>query len=132
MTRTIQRILILLLILLGLLFAGFFGVRSLQAVKVYEEQGPPPLYLAATQPIETDVELIRDWMTIGFLSHTYQLPRDLLYEALEISPRGNDKKSLEELNQEYFPDQPGYVLETVKATIQMYLSVPTKIPNSNP
>lgn len=134
MTPNKQRVLIASLIVLGILVAGFFGWRSFRAFKEFRGHSPnsfpPPA--ADAQEAETDVELIREWMTIGYLSHTYRLPRNLLYEALNIPPRGNEKKSLEELNQEYFPDQPGFVLETVKATIQSYLYLPTKIPNSNP
>lgn len=134
MTPNKQRVLIASLIVLGILMAGFFGWRSLRAFKEFRGYSPnsfpPPA--ADAQEAETDVELIREWMTIGYLSHTYRLPHNLLYEALNIPPRRNEKKSLEELNQEYFPDQPGFVLKTVKATIQSYLYLPTKIPNSNP
>ena len=125
MTRTRQRLLIFGLILLGLLVAGFFGLRSLRAVKVYDQYGPPPLLHAATQPIETDVELIRDWMTIPYISTTYNLPPNLLYKALNISPRGNEEKSLSQLNEEYFPESPGFVIELVRAAVRASLPSPT-------
>ncbi|HKE33172.1 MAG TPA: hypothetical protein VKD65_15680, partial [Candidatus Angelobacter sp.] len=94
---------------------------------------PPP----GAQPAETDISLIRDWMTIGFISHTYQTPPDLLYRALDIRPNGNEHKSLKKLNDEYFPDRPGYVLETVKNAIQANqpaTAVPsaTTIPTATP
>jgi hypothetical protein len=74
--------------------------------------------------VETDVELIRDWMTIKFISHTYAVPEKFLFEALDISPNSNFEKSLKEINEEYFPDQDGYVLDLVKATVQTHLPQP--------
>jgi len=66
-------------------------------------------------------------MTIGFLSKTYHTPPDLLYKALGIRPNGNEHKSLKQLNDEYFPETPGYVLRIIKAEIQALLPPPTKI-----
>jgi len=77
------------------------------------------------------VELIRDWMTIGFVSHTYRTPPNLLYKALDIPPRGNEDKSLQQLNDEFFPNQPGYVLETIKAAILANQPTPTAQPPEN-
>ena len=74
------------------------------------------------------MSLIRDWMTIGFVSHTYRTPPALLYKALNIRPNGNEEKSLKQLNDEFFPDQPGYVLETVKAAILASQPPPAAVP----
>ena len=71
-------------------------------------------------------------MTIDYLSFTYQTPPNLLYDALNIPPKGNEKKSLAELNEEYYPDQPGYVLATVKETIQLYLANSSVTPTTGP
>jgi hypothetical protein len=134
MTPRRQRVLIVGLIGIGLLLAGFFGLRSFRAFREFRGQSPhfvPPPAVQTAQ-LETDVELIREWMTIGYLSYTYQTPPNLLYDALNIPPRGNEKKSLEELNEEYYPDQPGYVLEVVKATIQVHLANSTAIPTTSP
>ena len=122
MTRNRQRLVIFGLILLGILIAGFFGIGSLRAVKKYEEYRPPPLLLPAdSSAAESDVELIRDWMTIPYISTTYNLPPNLLYKALDISPRGNEEKSLSQLNEEYFPKSPGFVIEIVKAAVRASL-----------
>ncbi|MEP6894948.1 MAG: hypothetical protein ABI986_05000 [Chloroflexota bacterium] len=117
MTPARHRILIAGLIVAGFAFVGFFGMRFFHAfrdVRGHHPHFPHP----GSKPAETDVSLIRDWMTIGFLSHTYRTPPDVLYQALDIRPNGNEDKSLKQLNDEYFPDKPGYVLETVKAAIQ--------------
>lgn len=128
MTPVRQRTLIFGLIILGILAVGFFGLRFFRAFREFRGHRPPPFAPADSQPVETDVELIRDWMTIGFIAHTYRTPPNLLYKALDIPPRGNEDKSLQQLNDEYFPNQPGYVLETVKATILANQPIPTAPP----
>jgi hypothetical protein len=129
MTPARQRALVIALIVLGVLIVGFFGLRTLRAFREFRGHKPPrpPFAPAAAQQAQTDVELIRDWMTIGFVSHSYHTHPRLLYETLGIPSKGNEEKSLKQLNEEYFPDKPDYVLETVKAAIQAALP-PTAIP----
>ena len=128
MTPSRQRTLVLGLILLGVVFVGFFGLRFFRAFREFRGHRPPPFPPADSQPAETDVELIRDWMTIGFVSHTYRTPPDLLYKALDIRPNGNEDKSLQQLNDEFFSSQPGYVLKTIKATILANQPIPAVQP----
>jgi hypothetical protein len=131
MTPSQQRILTIGLVTLGVLIVGFFGLRTFHAFREFRGHRPPgPPF--GDKHAETDVELIRDWMTIGSLSRMYDMPHRLLYDALGIPPNGNEKKSLKQLNDEYFPDQPGFVLETVKAAIQANLPPPTATPTSSP
>jgi len=127
MTLARQRALVAGLIVLGALIVGFFGLRTLRALREFRGHKPPPFAPESAQQAQTDVELIREWMTIGFVSHSYRVHPKLLYEALGISPKGNEEKSLKQLNEEYYPAKPGYVLETVKATIRTSLP-PTAIP----
>jgi hypothetical protein len=80
------------------------------------------------QDAETDVELIRDWMTIPFIARMYRVPPPILFEALKIPKnRSNEEKSLRQLNEEYFPKLPNHVITLVKATVQASLPVPTAI-----
>jgi len=119
MTPSRQRSLIVFLVILGVLTAGFFGLRALFALREFRRHGPPPLADAMTELIvETDVELIRDWMTIPYIARTYQVNPRVFFDALNISPRENGEKSLLQLNEEFFPDQPGIVVELVKAIVQ--------------
>jgi len=114
-----QRTLIVSLCAIGILIAGFFGLRAIFALREFRRHGPPPLAEAMTEQIvETDVELIRDWMTVPYVARTYQVNPRVLYEALELSPRENGEKSLLQLNEEFFPDQPGIVIELIKAVVQ--------------
>jgi hypothetical protein len=131
MTPARQRLLITILIALGILLVGFFGLRFMHAFRQVRTHRPNSLPPPAAQPAETDVSLIRDWMTIGYISHAYRVPPNLLYETLGIRPNGNEHKSLQEINDEYFADQPGYVLETVKNTI-LANQPPTAIPTPAP
>lgn len=111
-----QKLLISGLIVLGVLIVAFFGVRAVRAFTHIRERGfgpghPPPA------PSETDVQLIRDWMTISYISKAYGVPDRMLFKELKIPDKGNSEKSLKVLNDEFFPAQAGYVLETVKQAI---------------
>lgn len=130
-----QRILIISLIVLGVLIAGFFGLRAFHAFREFRRYGPPPPLAEAFEeapPMETDVELIRDWMTIPYIAMTYHVHPKILFEALDIKPRDNDEKSLAQLNEEFFPNQPGIVIELIKAAIQANQPPPTAVPPDTP
>jgi hypothetical protein len=122
MTRSIQRILIAGLIAMGILLAGFFGLRTLHAFKQFRGHRPPPLNITEMDQAETDVELIRDWMTIPFIAKTYHVPPQVLFDALEIPPGKNKEKSLKQVNQEYYPQAEGIVITKIKAVILEYQS----------
>ena len=107
-----QRRLVIGFIAIGILFTAFFGMRAFHAFRKFNGHRPPP-----PGKVETDVELIRDWMTVPFISRTYQVPPEVIFEALKISPQKDHDKSLKVLNEEYYPDQDGYVLNLVKDTI---------------
>lgn len=121
-----QRNFVIGLIIIGLMIVGLFGLRTARAFKKFHGHRPPPPF--AAQHIETDVELIRDWMTLPYISITYGLPPDLLYQTLNIPPDGTEKKSLRQLNHEYYPNESGTVLEKVKAAILSYQSTLTAVP----
>ena len=110
--KTKQKILITSLIVLGVLLVVFFGLRAFRPFKELRGHHPPP-----PGEIETDVTLIRDWMTVPYIAQRYYVPGDKLFEAVKIPPPGNKNKSLLQLNNEYYPDQPSFVLETIKADI---------------
>ena len=117
MTASRQRALITILIVIGSVIVGFFGWRTLHAFREFRGHRPPPPFAPDAAQIETDVELIRDWMTISYISRTYQVPSKILFDALGIPSRGNEEKSLAQLNERYSPQTPGIIVEVVKATI---------------
>jgi hypothetical protein len=110
-----QRALVISLILIGLVVVGFFGWRTARAIRQFRGHPPPPPFAAET--LETDVSLIRDWMTIPFISRMYGVPARLLFKALDIPEHRNKEKSLKQLNEEYYPQADGIVLEKVKAAV---------------
>ena len=120
MSPTRQRVLITSLILCGIVIVGFFGFRTLFAFRNFSQSYPPPLPPADSGQIETDADLIRDWMTIPYISRTYGVPEKLLFDALGISSRGNEEKSLAQLNEEYSPQAPGIVLAVVKGAVRTH------------
>jgi hypothetical protein len=128
MTPSRQQTLVTLLICLGLLTVGFFGLRTFHAFREVRGHRPPhPPF--DNRPAETDVELIRDWMTIPFIGKMYHVPPPVIFEALNIpADKKFEEKSLKVLNDEYFPDHPGYVLTTVKAVVQANIPAATAIP----
>lgn len=112
-TNSKQRILVIGLIILGIFFTLFFGMRVFHAFKKIDGHGPPPPH----GKIETDVELIRDWMTVSFISKTYRVPEKDIFDALGVSPLGSHDKSLKDLNHDYYPDKDGFVMDTVKTVV---------------
>jgi hypothetical protein len=122
-----QRNFVTVLIILGLLFVIVFGLRTARAFRQVREHRPPPPF--ATKPIETDVNLIRDWMTIPFISQMYHVKPHILFEALEIPEQADREKSLRQLNEEYYPQAEGIVIEKIKAAVQAAISNrPEQIP----
>lgn len=111
------RILVLGLIAIGMITVALFGFRALHALReIRGHRSAPDIFMEAMPEI-TDVELIRDWMTIPFIARMYGIHPSILYEALDIAERGNGGKSLTQLNSEFYPAAPGFVEAKVKAVI---------------
>lgn len=121
--RPQQRSLVIVLIVIGILLTVFFGLRAFHALRKFDGHRPPP-----AGKVETDVELIREWMTIPFIARMYRVHEEIIFEALEISPKENRDKSLEDINQEYYSEADGLVLEKVKAAILANQPPPTPVP----
>ena len=133
MTPSRVRTLIFVLIFIGGLIVGFFGLRTLHAIReLGGHRPPPPPSAAETEGIETDVELIREWMTIPFISKMYHVPPNVLFDALGIPASKNREKSLKRLNREYFPQAEGFVLEKIKAAVLAALANQPQQMQENP
>lgn len=114
-TNRKQRNFVVGLIIIGLMIMVIFGLRTVRAFRQFRGHRPPPPF--ASQPVETDVNLIRDWMTIPFIANMYHIRPHAMFEALDIPEQENREKSLKQLNDEYFPDEQGVVLEKIKAVV---------------
>ena len=111
-----QRALTIGMIVLGVIVAVFFGMRAFRAFNRFNGHRPP-----LQGKVETDVELIRGWMTVPFISQMYRVPDRIIFEELNIPEKGNMEKSLKDLNQEYYPNEDGFVIEMVKQIVQANL-----------
>ena len=107
-----QRKLILFLLVAGILLSAFFGFRAFRSfMRIQRSQ---------LQPIRTNVEDIRGWMTISYISHVYSVPQPYLFEQLKLPPETDPKTSLADLNQQLYPGQPGAMLAKVKDVITTF------------
>ena len=94
------------LAVVGLLIAGSFAYRLYQR----RNRPPPP-------PRQTDVSLIAGWMTVPYISRGFRVPSDEIFRALGIPPRGNERKSLNDLASAY-GRSPGELVAAVQAIVQ--------------
>jgi hypothetical protein len=115
MPRSKHRTLTISLIAIGIVIVGFFGLRTVRAIRQFHGHPPPPPF--ATEHVETDVELIRDWMTVPFVSKMYHVRQHVLFDSLGIPEQENREKSLQQLNEAYYPEDEGIILKKIKATI---------------
>lgn len=132
-TNPKQRNFVVGLIIMGLLIIIFFGLRTARAFRQFHGHRPPPPF--ATESVESDPDLIRDWMTIPFIAKMYHVRPQILFEALGITEKENREKSLNQLNEEYFPEAPGVVLEKIKAAVRAAIPPPaplTAVPPATP
>jgi hypothetical protein len=100
------------LLTVGIVLTAIFGFR---AVRSFAQ-----VRLTGLQPGTTDVGAIRGWMTIPYISKAFGVPADYLYQQINVPAPGSAAKSLGDLSREFFPGQPGVILQKVKAAIQSY------------
>ena len=85
------------LVFLGLLLTIFFSLRTIHAF-----QRLPPFPSRPPKPESTDVEEIRSWMNLKFISKVYGVPQDYLLNYSELpSTSKNIRLSLSDLNDEF-------------------------------
>ena len=121
--KSFQKGLLIGILLLGVLAAGFFGTRAVRSF-MRLRAGPPPG--------AADVQAIRGWMTVPYVAHTYHVPPEMLYAAVGVPPQGNDRKSLSELNRLTAPGQQGVVIERVREAILKFQQPAPPQPPSPP
>ena len=80
-----RRIVTIIVLLIGLFFVVFFGLRAYHGLRRLIE---------GTQPI------VRPWMTIPRLSRQFKIPETDLYQALDVTPQRPDPRPLDKLARE--------------------------------
>lgn len=131
MTASRLRVLIFVLIFIGGVIVGVFGLLTLRAFREFRGHRPPPPS-ADVGRIETDAGLIREWMTIPFIAKMYHVRPHVLFESLGIPEQENHEKSLKQLNEEYYPQVEGIVLEKIKAAVLAALANQPRQIQENP
>jgi len=103
------RSILLVLVILGVILAFFFAARAFhgfQRVRAFKRGGG-----------ETNVELIRGWMTVDYITKMYHVPPDVVLSPLNLPVQGNEKRSLESLIRGLHSDNPKDLMEKVKKNI---------------
>jgi hypothetical protein len=77
-----QQWLVVTLFLLGAGFTTYRAVHTVRRVVYWQAHRDEP---------------IRDWMTVGFVAHSYRIPSHILYDALGLSDKPRDKRPLREI-----------------------------------
>ncbi|MFM8319419.1 MAG: hypothetical protein ACKOC5_00780 [Chloroflexota bacterium] len=104
---------VIALIVLGLLMTFFFGMRAVR--QFMRVRGMP------RDPGLREVEMIRGWMTIPHIAHGFKVPEQVLYDALGVSAEQAHDQSLADINQQFFPGQPGEAVTRVQEAVRKYL-----------
>jgi hypothetical protein len=112
-----QKIITYILIGVGVLLVVFFGMRAFHSFTHIRGKGP---FKPRHEASETDFTLIREWMTVPYISKAYGVPGEVLFDKLNISPKNNFEKSLKQLNDEFYPNEDGVVLLYVQAAVQAF------------
>ncbi len=121
--RRPQNLLAVFLILAGIVMIIWFSLRAIRAFRHVREG-----------PRETDVELIRDWMTVPYVSHLYRVPPDYIFEHLDIQGQENRDKSIAELNEAFAPTETDAILNQIKTIVLQFQAeyVPPEPPDPRP
>lgn len=119
-----KRAIVVILIIAGIVLVGLFGFRTFRSILRIRHLG--------MRPLSTDVELIRGWMTIPYISDTYRVPVKVLVEACDLPPAPKKHENLSQINRSIAPDKPGYLVECIKDAVSSFQeSHPTPPPGSN-
>ena len=93
-----QQWLVLSLFLLALVVAGLFGVRAVRRAAYWRSH--------------RDV-VIRPWMSVPYVAHSYRVPPNVLYEAIGIPLQSHDRRPIRDIAREQ-----NRSVEEVIATLQ--------------
>ena len=98
------------LLSVGVILTGYYGGRAVQTYIMMQK---------VESSVENPVALKR-WMTIPYLSKTHRVPKEYLYKAIEVSPQGNDGRSLRYIKKNYYEGDIETMLITLQKAIANY------------
>jgi hypothetical protein len=106
------RFYLLVFLIFGLILTVFFATRAFhgfQRVRSNKFGGG-----------ESNVELIRGWMTVEYITKMYHVPPNVVLSPLNLPVDGNEKRSLESLIRMSGTTDPKGMLEKVKTSINQF------------
>jgi len=111
-------------IAIGLVIAGFFGIRTLTAARQLQYIRQQELDRGSAS-----VDAIRPWMTVRFIAVAYAVPEEYIYSALEIPfDKRRPDTSLGEINKQFqfgkSPDNELAIIAKTKVAISAYRENP--------
>lgn len=106
-----KRLVVVILIAAGLLLVIFFGMRTIR--------GFARLRQMDRRPLSTDVELIRGWMTVPYVSNNYRVPVEYLAKTCNLPPP-EKHENLADINKKIAPDKKGLVVDCIKDAITTF------------
>lgn len=95
---------------LGLILISVYGVRAVKTYLVLRH---------VEESVENPVKL-KGWMTVPYLSKTHQIPKDYLYQAINVPAEGNDSHSLHYFRKHYYEDNVETLLLNLQHAIADY------------
>jgi hypothetical protein len=102
---------------LVLLITGLFAVRTVRRAVYWR--------------LHRD-EVIRPWMSVPYVAHSYRVPPHVLYEALGIAPQPRDRKPIKEIAREQNISVEQLVTTLQDAIARERARVPSPSPSPSP
>lgn len=102
-----QRSIAILLVVVGVLLVGMFGLRAFRSFTGIRQNG-----LDSGPP---GVERIRGWMTVPHVADIYDIPASEIFAELGLPEAGSEQLSLEQIARQYdlSPEQMRRAIDTV-------------------
>lgn len=110
-----QRTLATILVLVGLLLVGMFGLRAFRSFTGIRQRG-----LGAGP---AGVEQIRGWMTLPHVADIYDVPVEEIFAELGLPQAGNEQLSLEEISKQY-EIRPGAMRRAIEEVVRRHQPAP--------
>ena len=104
-----RRFYLIILLIIGIGLASFFGTRAFRNFTHIREK--------KFGGGETNVELIRGWMTVDYITKMYHVPPDVVLKPLNLPVESNINRSLGSLIRATGATNPNELLELVKKNI---------------
>lgn len=105
-----KKSLAIILLGIGIILTVYYGARAAKTYLILRN---------LEHNIENPVPLQR-WMTIPYLSKTYNIPKEYLYDAINVPAEDNDKRSLRNLRVNYFEGDLEAIFISVQQAIADY------------